>query len=124
MTFNYLQRVVVDGELTIDNIGQCCVLGRNDFGEEHYLVVRTEQGFTDVIQYGPVVPDFDLLPYNVSMTYQRFEFNQGKIERIIDRFLNDPKRGISQAEESSYETILPLVNNSLIKVFPQIDMED
>ena len=40
MTFEYLQRVVVDAELNVDDIGQCVILGRNDIGEESYLLNR------------------------------------------------------------------------------------
>ena len=117
MTFEYLQRVVVESELEVENIGQCAILGRNDIGEENYLLIRTEMGYTETILYGPVVPDISILPLNVSMTYSRFEYNESKIERLIDRFLNDPKRGISQAEVVDKDELMPLINQSLIKIF-------
>lgn len=118
MTFEYLQRVVVDAELVVDDIGQCVILGRNDLGEEHYLIVRTEMGWTELITVGPVCPDIDILPFNVSIIYSRFEFNQGKIERTIDKFLNDPKKMISQAEVTTLESIHPQVWTSISKIFP------
>lgn len=118
MTFEYLQRVVVDAELNVDDIGQCVILGRNDIGEESYLLIRTEMGWTEQITVGPVCPDIEILPFNVAILYSRYEYNQGKIERAIDKFLNDPKKMISQAEVVTYDTIYPQVWQTISKIFP------
>lgn len=105
MKFDYLQRVVIDAQLDVENIGECCLLGRNDIGEEWYLVIHSMMGVTEVIEYGPIVPDLNLLPSAVTLKYSRFDYNQGKIERIIDKFLNDGQRAISQAEVTDFETV-------------------
>lgn len=118
MTFEYLQRVVVDAELNVDDIGQCVILGRNDIGEESYLIIRTEMGWTEQISIGPVCPDIDILPFNVAILYSRFEYNQGKIERAIDKFLNDPKKMISQADVVTLDTIYPNIWQTVGKIFP------
>ncbi len=120
MTFDYLERVVVEGQIDIDNIGQCAILTRNDLGEEWYLIVKTELGWTEVIEYGPAHTDFQLLPISVKQTYDRFEYNQAKIERIINKFLNDPKRLISQAEETSVYFIYQKMKNPLFECFPEL----
>ena len=116
MTFEYLQRVVVDAQLEIDNIGECVLRGRSDLGEEEYLIIRTEQGFTEVIDYGPVDPTIELLPMSITLHYNRFEYNQNKLCRIIDRFLNDPKRLITQADVTSFEEIDSNIQDSLNKI--------
>ena len=118
MTFEYLQRVVVDAELNVDDIGQCVILGRNDIGEESYLIIRTEMGWTEQISIGPVCPDIEILPFNVAILYIRYEYNQGKIERAIDKFLNDPKKMISQAEVVTFDTIYPNIWQTVRKIFP------
>ena len=118
MTFEYLQRVVVDAELNVDDIGQCVILGRNDIGEESYLIIRTEMGWTEQISIGPVCPDIEILPFNVAILYSRFEYNQGKIERAIDKFLNDPKKMISQADVVTFDTIYPNIWQTVSKIFP------
>ena len=117
MTFEYLQRVVVDAELNVDDIGQCVILGRNDIGEESYLIIRTEMGWTEQISIGPVCPDIEILPFNVAILYSRFEYNQGKIERAIDKFLNDPKKMISQADVVTFDTIYPNIWQTVSKIF-------
>lgn len=118
MTFEYLQRVVVEGQLDVDNIGECVLLANNDIGEEFYLIINTVMGWTEVLEYGPFAPDFDLLPANYNIKYSRFEYNQGKLEKAIDRFLNDPKRAISQAKVVELDEIIDNLVNPINKVFP------
>lgn len=119
MTFEYLQRIVVDAQLDIENIGDCYLRAYNDFGEEFYLIIKTQLGETEVIEYGPCVPELQMLHQNYQITYSRFEYNQGKLERIIDKFLNNPKRGITQAEVSSLELFRKNLVNPIDKIFPE-----
>lgn len=122
MTFEYLQRIVVEGELEVDDIGQCVIQANTDLAEEYYLIVKTELGWTEIIEYGPCVPDLPLLQMNYQIKYSRFEYNQSKIERYIDKFLNDAKRGITQAKLCSLEDIREFLVNPVDRVFP-IDRE-
>lgn len=121
MIFEYLQRITVEGQLDVDNIGDCTLLARNDFGEEFYLIIKTELGWTEVIEWGPVAPDIGLLPTTVSITYNRFEYNEYRLEKLIDKFLNNPKRGITQAQITDLETIRPFMVNLVDRVFPKLD---
>lgn len=119
MTFEYLQRIIVDAQLDVDNIGECVILGRNDLGEEFYLIIRTEMGWTEQINYGPVTPDIDILPFNINLNYSRFEYNQSKLMRSIDKFLNDPKKMITQADVVEYDSIEHNIRISIDKIIPQ-----
>ena len=112
-----MERVVVEGQIEIDNIGECVVSVNNDFGEFWFLMITTKLGWTDLIDYGPVVPDMDVLSPNFSINYSRFEFNQQKIEKLIDKFLNNPKRAITQAEVTTIENICELFVDPVKKVF-------
>jgi len=118
MTFEYLQRIIVDAQLDVENIGECVILGRNDLGEEFYLIIRTDMGWTEQINFGPVTPEVDILPFNINLTYARFEFNQTKLMRAIDKFLNDPKKMITQADVVELESIQEPIQFSLNKIFP------
>lgn len=118
MTFEYLQRIIVDSQLDVENIGECVLLGRNDLGEEFYLIIRTDMGWTEQINFGPVTPEVDILPFNINLAYSRFEFNQSKLMRAIDKFLNDPKKMITQAEVIELDSIQESINGSLEKIFP------
>ena len=118
MTFEYLQRVVVDATIDVDNIGECAIQARNDLGEEFYLLIHTEIGWTEVIEYGPANPDITMLPRSVTYKYDRFEYNFAKLERMIDKFLNDGKRMISQASVVDVEDIREFIISPVDKVFP------
>lgn len=117
MTFEYLQRVVVDGSLDVENIGDCTIQANNDFYQEYYLIIRTTLGWTEVAEYGPYSPDLPMLQENYQIKYSRFEYSQSKIERIIDKFLNDPKRLITQAKIISLEEIREFLVNPIDKMF-------
>lgn len=98
MTFEYCQRVTVDAEIDIPDIGECAILARTDLGEEYYFLTRSELGYVDIIEYGPAIPELSVLPANVVYTYDHFEWSTYKIEKRIDKFLNNTKRGITQAQ--------------------------
>ena len=118
MTFDYLQRVVIDGQLEVADIGQCVIQANNDLSEEYYLIIKTELGWTEILEYGPCLPDIELLQVNYQIKYSRFEYNQTKIERTIDKFLNDPKRSITQAQIVDLTDIRCFLVNPIDKVFP------
>ena len=117
MTFEYLQRVTVEGELVVDNIGDCVIEANNDFGELFYLIIRTELGWTEILEYGPCVPDLLLLHAEYQIKYNRFEFSEYKIQKRIDKFLNDGKRSITQAKITDLEAIREDLVNPIDKLY-------
>lgn len=119
MTFEYLQRVIVDAELEVPDIGECCIQARNDLGEEWYLLIRSDMGFVDLIEYGPAHPDFNVLPNSVSLTYDHFEYSVFKLEKRIDKFLNNSKRMITQASVTEVDDIRKFIVNPVDKIFPE-----
>ena len=89
MQFDYLYQMQATGFLEVDDIGNCCISATTMLYTEHIMIVKTEGGRTKIIQYGPRYIDNDLiLPNNVDYTYSEFDFNEGKIKRIIDNWLN------------------------------------
>ena len=118
MTFEYLQRVVVDSQLEVENLGECCIRGRNDFAEEFYLIIHSEMGMVSVYDYGIATPDLDELPDNVTIKFSRFQYNSHKLETLIDKFLNDGKKFITQAEVVSLDDIRENLINPIDKIFP------
>ena len=109
--FTYYRTFVSNGELDIDEIGECCLLGRTDLGEEYYLLVTTYMGQTEIIEYGPIIPDLDALPKSLSYNYDRFDYSEFKIEKRIDKFLN--KNVITQAECINKEELPGLIKSPI-----------
>lgn len=118
MVFDYMQRVVIDGQLTVDNVGECIIQATNDIGEQWFLFIKTELGWSEIIDYGPHLPDFDMLSPNFQIKYSRVEYNQGRLEKYIDRFLNEPKRIITQAKVVTFDELEDIeFVNPIYKVF-------
>lgn len=114
MQFEYLYTTQATGFIDIEDIGNVCISAVNTFlFQEYILIVRTEYGKTKVIQYGPKFIDDDntVVPSFVSCTYVEFDFNSGKIKGIIDKFLNNPKNGISQVTEIDLEDASRQIRN-------------
>lgn len=97
MNFEYYITKQVNGDIEIEDTGNCAIQAFNDKGEEYYLIIDTSLGTTRVFQYGPAVPDFDLLPKSVNCSFKRIEYSDYKVHKVIDDFLNNGYAGITQA---------------------------
>ena len=117
MTFDYLQRVTVDGQLEVENIGDCVIRANNDINQEFFLIIKTELGYTEVLEYGPMWIDMNELPSEYKVSYSRFEYNQSKIMNRIDKFLNNPRSIVTQATVTCLEEIIDYLINPIDKVF-------
>lgn len=101
--FDYQQVIMVGAQLEVPDIGDCAILGRDDLGQEYYFITMTKSGFTDIIEYGPAIPDFDALPKKVTYKFDRIDYSEFKIEKRIDKFLTGYP--ITYAEVTSIEEI-------------------
>lgn len=114
MNFKYLAKVTQEGDIEIENIGNCAINANNDLAFEWLLIIKTIMGVTEVIEYGPFLSDLkDYSPANVSCSYNRFDFNEAKIKKRISSFLNDGYRNITQAFEIPFEEAEPKIKNLL-----------
>ena len=103
MRFDYMIQTIVGDSIDIDDIGNVALQMSNDRGEFWYLVIKTELGWTEIFEFGPVVPDIEQLPKSCALSYNRIEYKQGKIEDIIDKSINNGYRGITQVCEITKE---------------------
>ena len=95
MIFEYSQQSVFTADIEIEDIGNVCLKGTDQFlSEEYYLIIKTDDGITQVIEYGPRYPDLIISPNKVWYEYCKFEYSYRKINKIIDNFLNNTKYNI------------------------------
>ncbi len=106
MNFQYFATKVVNADIEVDDIGNCALQAFNDRGEEYNLIIETNLGTCRSLVFGPVSPDFDLLPEKLSIQFERFNFSQKTISKMINRFLNDPYKNITQAFTKTKEELL------------------
>lgn len=103
MQFDYLYSMQPEGTLEIEDIGNCAIIATTGLCQEHILIVRTEAGQSRILQYGPQWIDSDMPAVSeVSCTYSSFQFNQHKIQRYIDTWLNS-KTFAQQAQAVTIE---------------------
>jgi hypothetical protein len=62
MVFDYLEVRSTMAQIDVEDVGNCALLNRSVLGEEKYLVIKTDIGLTQVVQFGPIIPDYDELP--------------------------------------------------------------
>lgn len=111
MHFDYLVKLKKEESIDIENIGNCAIEVWNNLGFEWLLIIKTNEGLTEVVEYGPLLPDIKYPPANVSYTYSRFDFSESKISKRIDKFLNDGYRNITQAFEISRDEAASRMRN-------------
>lgn len=90
-TYEYLYEVKATGFLEIENIGEVCLIANNDFLQEQILIIHTELGKTKIIQYGPIYVDNVQLPTNCVYSFSEIDYNEYKIDKAIEKFINDAK---------------------------------
>lgn len=106
MNFEYSGVSYFTADIEIDKIGNCCIEATTRIGALYYLIIKTEFGSSDILEFGPVVPDMKVLPKTVNCSYRRINFTESKIAKVIASFLNDFKKEIFQAREVEVEEAL------------------
>ena len=109
MQFEYLQQITAQESIDIDDIGNTAIQCWSNYGETKVLIIKTMDGITEIIEFGPVNTDINELPDKVIYNYQRFEFNQGKIIKIINKFINDEI--VSQVREVTFTEAKNVIKN-------------
>ena len=98
-TFEYFKELRANDSLTIDNIGDCCIKAFNDDGQVYYILTKTNLGFTKIYQYGPLYASDFGFGSSYSCSMQSIEYSEKVLFKIIDNFLNDKYKKITQAFE-------------------------
>lgn len=99
MNFEYLVKIQKESSIDIEDIGNCALDVYNDLGFEWVLLIHTREGLTEIVEFGPTLPDIEYPPAKVACTYNRMDFNEGKIIKTIQKFLTDGYRNVTQAFE-------------------------
>ena len=110
-TYEYLYEVKATGFLEIENIGECALVANNDFLQEQVLIITTEMGKTKILQYGPVFVDNVQSPTEVTYSYYEIDFSDYKIDKRIEKFINDAKFRTTQVRVVDIEEALDRITD-------------
>lgn len=112
-SFDYAYLWTSTEVLQIDDIGNFCIKGTNALNFEYYLIVVTKLGWTQVIEYGPIVSDLQQLPRKVNYSYNRLQYKSETIENIVKKFLTDNKKAITKAQEITFQDAKKIIRNMI-----------
>lgn len=96
-TFDYLYTVKAEDSIEIEDIGNCSIQVFNDLGYYWFLSIKTDLGDSYIKTLGPFhVDNIFKFSKGFNFNYTKFEYKESKLTNIIDNFINDPKKLISQ----------------------------
>lgn len=96
MTFNYLYSLSSTESFDVSDIGNFTLSCTNNLGQEYFILVRTKYGITRILTWGPRWVDMETACNNVTVSFQEFQFSASKLETLVDRYVNDAKKSITQ----------------------------
>lgn len=111
--FEYLYTIQAQDTLEVEDVGNTCIHVLNDIGHEWYMVIDTELGETRIKTFGPFNVDIDkYFSYGFNFNYTSMDYKESRICNMIDKFINDNKKLITQAmicdPEEAYEKLYSL----------------
>ena len=118
ISFPYFIKSDAQAELLVDDVGNFAFKAFNDEGCEFILIVETVLGNTRIFTFGPVIPDFTLLPKSCSCNIKKMIFTPAKIIKEVTGFLTSPYNKITQAFEVTKEEALADCRN-LVQVMTE-----
>ena len=96
----------------ISNIGDFGLEAYNDSGYFFYLFVKTVLGETYVASCNYILPDTTIVTEDFSINITHFNYNERKISKSINTFLNDYKKGIVGVKTMSSEEVIEYFTDS------------
>ena len=96
MNFPYLYVQQNLDSIDIEDFGNVTLQLNNDIGNAWYIIINTSLGWTTVQTFGPIELGNNIIPYHFQYNYDLEEYNDIKLIKRIDKFINDPKKMITQ----------------------------
>lgn len=117
MKFEYLATKSYLDSIDIEDLGNVYLNALNDLGDEYYLSIETHLGWTEIKEFGPCAVDSNQSSNYFNLLYIKFEYNESKIIKNIERFINNEKRNIIQVFFINKQVALDRLENLKIGEF-------
>ncbi len=75
--------------IEIPSIGNFSMVGVDNLNQNYFIVVVTQLGMTKYLTWGPVIDN--IICDNYKLEYQEFEFDENKLRKKVNEFLNSTK---------------------------------
>lgn len=103
MEFEFNNELKAQNKINIDNIGSFALEACNENGAFFYYVVQSIMGQCIIASCGPIVPDIDAIPSGFCINLYKMIYNETKLGKAINLFLNDKYKQITAAQEITIE---------------------
>ena len=116
MNIEYLFIETAQASIDIEDVGNTCLSIFNDDGEVWYINITTEYGRSTITQFGGNNIEEESINNFYFNTY-KIEYNSKKLYSIINKFINDNKKNITQVIEINKEEFLNRLKNNMGKIY-------
>lgn len=106
MLYDYNMQKLFTQTVEVDDSGNCCLECETPDGDFYYLKTQSIMGMVYCLKFGPIMPDLDVLDSDFCLEYRKFKYSQKSIDKEINGFINDPKKGITEVRNTDEMTIM------------------
>jgi hypothetical protein len=106
-SFDYYGDIIYGRTLDVEDTGNACLKAIDDSGCEYYLVMMTSLGQTSCLEWGPIDPQASVLPDVVNVKFQRIDYSEYGVAKIIRTFLQPRKSGKTRVDITDVKQMTP-----------------
>lgn len=103
-----LQKTYVQ-TIEVEDIGNCAIRSTNAGFEDYYIVIQTVMGKTSILTFGPILADVSIIQEDFNLNFKKIDYKEKNINNEINKFINDTRKAIKQAEVISIEEALQTI---------------
>lgn len=123
MIIDYNAENIFTKQIDLVDPGNCTLRCTGSNINEYYILIRTYFGRTYVLKYGPLLPDLGTLNDSFELSYKTFDYKESKIQKEIEKLLQDERKEIVDVEELTAEEVLKEFPD-IAKNFLEIGVDD
>lgn len=95
--------------IEVEDIGNCAIRSTNAGFEDYYIVIQTVMGKTSILTFGPILADVSIIQEDFNLSFKKIDYKEKNINNEINKFINDTRKAIKQAEVISVEEALQAI---------------
>lgn len=95
--------------IEVEDIGNCAIRSTNAGFEDYYIVIQTVMGKTSILTFGPILADVSIIQEDFNLNFKKIDYKEKNINNEINKFINDTRKAIKQAEVISVEEALQAI---------------
>lgn len=99
MEFEFNNQLLPQNVISIEKVGEFALEASSETGLYYYYLVKTVLGQCVAASCGPIIPYQQSIPPGFSINIYKMPYNETKLIKLINGFLNDKNKMIVEAKE-------------------------